>query len=691
MTTSFSSDPLTRNEGSRGVGGSAQNLYGTARALSADDAQPKDRQESLLSRQQAATKTEESKPRAVVLTVVDDWGYSDVEYHDTTMHTPELMSLAASGIILEQFYTACTCTPSRAMLMTGRYNIRNGMQDSVVHATEPRGVPLDERFLAQKLREAGYATAGVGKWHLGMVRTAYLPERRGFDRWYGIYTGGGSHTAHLSVSQPFAVRGNFSSGEAKVWQGYNLWENLEPSADSHGSTHSTELYTRKAVEYITEFAHTPNVDWFLYLSYQAVHDPIVVGDERYVRETSCANATQVGDPGVAVDARPTLCGMVAEVDDGLKSVRLAIGDDWDRTIMIVLSDNGGVKSHGSSNWPLRGEKGTYYEGGVRVPAFLTGGYVAAALARAGTKPYVSTTLAHVVDIHATLLDVAAYKGSELDKSLDGVSLWPHLIAAAVDGPPPPRSEILINLNSDLFGGSGALRSGSFKLMVNPEAKEAAIYSKVRNALSTYSATVTADAFDKIVAEVHSQVLGQPRFYLFDLENNPTERDDGKCDNPANCFNLYDNPDYRDVVDRLQDAWRRYQSEAAPSSFAWEDDGPLADPSLFVGFWGPWRDNDNVPLASYLGTTAIALNQDKAATYLQQPNTSAVSDTKPDTLVHIARQYSLVDTFTALQDNAQSAPSAVHTLIFGVALLSFCVGAFVWAKFFRPASPWRTIP
>ena len=325
----------------------------------------------------SSTSADAPRPN-MLLTVVDDWGSGDVSYNDAALHTPELQRMSEHGFVLDNFYAAPTCTPSRAMLMTGRYNIRNGMQDSVIHSTEPRGVPLDERFLSQKLSDAGYRTAAIGKWHLGMHRDAYTPLKRGFDLFYGILTGGGSHTGHFSVSQPFTVRGQ---SETTIWQGYNLWENGQVSPDNYGTTHSTHLYTAKAKEYIEAFesedfsldaffavpevvdakkgdakkgddkkgddkkdakkddakkggahrrlAASGKAPWFVYLSYQAVHDPVTVGDDRYVSETACANVTKASpasrhDTAISTTNRPTLCGMIAEIDDGLKTLRLSL-------------------------------------------------------------------------------------------------------------------------------------------------------------------------------------------------------------------------------------------------------------------------------------------------------------------------------------------------------------------------------
>ena len=167
--------------------------------------------------------------------------------------------------------------------------------------------------------ERGLPHGDGRKWHLGFHEAAYTPLKRGFEKWYGIFPGGGSHTGHFSVSQPFRAQG----GTDVTWQGFNPWDNDAPSMDNKSPTHTTHLYTAKAKEYIETFEaaapayaapprKTPRKlssrdPWFLYLSYQAVHDPVEVGDAKYVTDTNCK----------ALEApRAELCGMVAEVDDG---------------------------------------------------------------------------------------------------------------------------------------------------------------------------------------------------------------------------------------------------------------------------------------------------------------------------------------------------------------------------------------
>jgi arylsulfatase I/J len=134
----------------------------------------------------------------ILILMVDDLGYGDVSFSagvgsspdiDTANATPNLAALAAEGVVLTSFYAQPSCTPSRASFLTGKYTTSIGLQDSVIHATEPRGLSLDEDILPQRLAAAGYRTMGVGKYHIGFHQPQYLPTQRGFEEYFGILTG----------------------------------------------------------------------------------------------------------------------------------------------------------------------------------------------------------------------------------------------------------------------------------------------------------------------------------------------------------------------------------------------------------------------------------------------------------------------------------------------------------------------
>src|SRR5688572_15428148 len=133
----------------------------------------------------------------VLFIIADDMGYADVSYHGSDIKTPAIDSIAAAGAKLEQFYVQPVCSPTRAALMTGRYPMRYGLQVGVVRPWAQYGLSLEERMLPAALKEAGYETAIVGKWHLGHFQPEYLPTRRGFDHQYGHYNGAIDYFTHI--------------------------------------------------------------------------------------------------------------------------------------------------------------------------------------------------------------------------------------------------------------------------------------------------------------------------------------------------------------------------------------------------------------------------------------------------------------------------------------------------------------
>ena len=229
----------------------------------------------------------------IVLAIVDDLGWSDVGFQgsgDFGGATPQLDALAAEGVTFESLYGAAECTPSRAMLLTGRHAVSLGLQDSVIHGTEPRGLRLDAATLPARLKGLGYGTSAIGKWHLGFHAPQYLPRRRGFDAFFGILTGGGDHFAH-TTTESFSVRGNRTRSASHSVTGRNLWEDDGPVAEDafalYDDVHTTELYTKKALEAVDAKLGKTKAPHFLYLAYQAVHGPVQAEAETYAPGSVC--------------------------------------------------------------------------------------------------------------------------------------------------------------------------------------------------------------------------------------------------------------------------------------------------------------------------------------------------------------------------------------------------------------------
>jgi arylsulfatase A-like enzyme len=355
----------------------------------------------------------------IVFILADDLGYADVGFHGGEIKTPHLDQLAARGAKLESFYGMPVCTPSRSALMTGRYPIRYGRQYNVLRPNSKVGLSLQEKLLPQLLRDAGYTTTQIGKWHLGDFDAAYWPTRRGFDHSYGVRLDQHRQHQHLITSE-----------EA-------LQRDEQPVKDT-GSL--TDLLTREAVRSIEQRDKTKPL--FLYLAYHSPHTPLECPPE-YAKPYA-----HLGPQ------RSLYAGMIAEMDEGIGRV-VAVVDKAglrDNTLFIFASDNGGLTSKvaAASNAPLRGGKGSLYEGGMRVAAFVTwDGHIPAA-------SVVNQPL-HMVDWLPTLAKLAGVS-TDTTQPLDGRDIWPML----AEGKASPHDLLLLNT----VGREGAVRAGDWKLVRN---------------------------------------------------------------------------------------------------------------------------------------------------------------------------------------------------------------------------------
>ena len=357
-------------------------------------------------------------PPHIVLLLADDMGWGDVGFHGGTIPTPNLDRLARGGVRLEQFYVQPVCTPTRGALMTGRYPMRLGLQLGVVRPWATHGLPLDERTLPEALREAGYATAICGKWHLGHASPGQLPTRRGFDTQYGHYNGALDYFTHIR-------------------DGGHDWH--EDDAANFDEGYTTDLIAEAAIERIA--AHDPAKPLFLYVPFNAPHTPLQAPESWIQKFSTIENKRH-----------RIYAAMVACMDDAVGRILAALdehGFDREQTLVFFGSDNGAISSIGS-NGPFRGQKGRLYEGGIRVPAVISW----PGRLKPGTS--VGAPL-HIVDLYPTLLRLAGVS-LEQSKPLDGRDAWP----AIAEGKPGPHEVILHNVTP----WSGALRMGRWKLLQN---------------------------------------------------------------------------------------------------------------------------------------------------------------------------------------------------------------------------------
>ncbi|HUR54390.1 MAG TPA: arylsulfatase [Gemmataceae bacterium] len=364
-----------------------------------------------------ATVRAESRPN-VVFILADDLGRHDCGFMGgAQIKTPHLDKLAAAGTKLDAFYVQPVCSPTRAALMTGRYPMRHGLQVGVVRPWAQYGLPLEERTLAQALKESGYSTAIVGKWHLGHFAPEYLPTRRGFDRQYGHYNGALDYFTHVRD-------GGFD------------WHRDDKVCRDEG--YSTHLLAKEAASIIRD--HDAARPLFLYVPFNAVHAPHQAPEE-YLKQY----------PNLTGE-RKKYAAMLSAMDDAVGQIVAEVERRGMRknTLFVFSSDNGGPQPGTvTDNGKFRAGKGTLYEGGVRVAAFATwDGRI---------KPGTTTTEPiHMVDWYSTLLKLCGAK-AEQKQPVDGIDIGPVLF----DGKPVPPRTILLNTTPN----NGAVRSGDWKLIV----------------------------------------------------------------------------------------------------------------------------------------------------------------------------------------------------------------------------------
>ncbi|MBN9062125.1 MAG: sulfatase [Rhizobiales bacterium 65-9] len=375
----------------------------------------------------ASGQTPASRPNIVYI-VADDLGWKDVGFHGSDIKTPNIDKLAQGGARLEQFYAQPMCTPTRAALLTGRYPFRYGLQTMVIPTPSKYGLPTDERLLPQALKEAGYRTVMVGKWHLGHSDRKYWPMQRGFDYHYGSMVGEVDYFTH-------------QADHVKDW-----FRNNRP-LDETG--YVTKLWGADAVAQINK--HDPATPLFLYLAFTAPHAPYQAPQEYLDKYKDIADPT-----------RRAYAAMVTAMDDEIGKVVAALDNKKmrDNTLIVFMSDNGGNRTAMLSgdvdvsnlklpadNGPYRGGKGMLYEGGTRV----------AALANwpGRIQPGERKEVMHVVDMFPTLAKLAGATAVK-SKPLDGLDVW----ASISEDKPSPRKEVVYNIEPF----RGGVREGDWKLI-----------------------------------------------------------------------------------------------------------------------------------------------------------------------------------------------------------------------------------
>ena len=367
----------------------------------------------------------------ILFLIADDLGWADVGWRGSELDTPHLDALAREGLILDQHYVTPMCSSTRACLLSGRYSTRFGLDS----ATNDLVFPIGMTTLASALRTLGYDTGLTGKWHLGS-KPHWGPQKFGFNRSYGSFAGGVDQYLHLYKGGPYQ----------------RTWHRNHQYVEEKG--HATDLIGREAIRWI-EGAGQRGKPWFIQVAFTAVHVPIQE-PEKWVAPY---------EGRIENESRRRYAGCATHMDHTIGEIVAALKEtgQQEEALIIFTSDNGGSGPWNPSgkypgkydpcpvlglSKPLRGRKGTVYEGGIRVPAFvhwpghLPGG----------------ATLAHpvhMVDWMPTLLRLTGFT-TEGDLPFDGMNVWPLLTAK--ETAPKPRTLYFKR------GNSSALRHGNWKLV-----------------------------------------------------------------------------------------------------------------------------------------------------------------------------------------------------------------------------------
>ena len=371
------------------------------------------------------------RPPNIVIITADDLGYGDLgSYGHPTIRTPHIDRMAREGQRWTSFYAqAPVCSPSRAALLTGRVHLRSGMFGRRVGVFFPdsrAGLPAAEITLAEALRDQGYATGIVGKWHLGHL-PEYLPGRHGFDYWFGMPY---SNDMDWQDAQGIARREALYDPRSEYWR-VPLFRNEEEIERPADQRTLTRRYAEEAVAFVERHREEP---FFLYLPHTMPHVPLFRSAAFEGHSTA----------GVYGDVIEEIDWAVGEVLDALERLDLA-----SHTLVVFTSDNGPwtlFRTHGGSAGPLRHGKGTTFEGGMRVPGiFWWPGAIA---------PGVTQEIGSAMDLFTTAI---ALSGGTVpaDRPIDGVDLSPVLFG----GDPGPRAVMAYYRMGELF----AFRQGPHKV------------------------------------------------------------------------------------------------------------------------------------------------------------------------------------------------------------------------------------
>lgn len=360
-----------------------------------------------------------------MIIMADDLGYGDIScYGNSTTQTPNLDLLATKGVKFTDFHSnGAVCSPTRAALMTGKYQQRTGVS-GVITAKNHRevGLNLSEITIAEELKKYGYNTGMFGKWHLGYPKE-YNPTLQGFDEFTGFVSGNIDYHGHID-----------QEGYLDWWKGTEI---------DNEDGYSTDLITEYGVKYINKNdPEKTGRPFFLYLAHEAPHYPYQRRIDKIIREVGKARTKRASQDSISSIYKE----MVEVMDEGVGKVIQSLKEtgQYENTIILFLSDNGGNQF--GNNGSLRGYKASVYEGGTRVPAIFS-------YPDRIKKGRINKQTILTMDVLPTLLDFIGQKPSATD--LDGISIKDNLLHQTN----LPKRDVFF-----AFGNKSFIRSGDWKLI-----------------------------------------------------------------------------------------------------------------------------------------------------------------------------------------------------------------------------------
>ncbi|CAH1403410.1 unnamed protein product [Nezara viridula] len=506
----------------------------------------------------------------IVFIVADDMGRHDTGFNGGDVRTPNMDALAAQGVIISRHYTLPSCTPSRAALMTGRYPIRSGIQSKPLPAGVPLSLPLTEKIFPQ----LGYEAHLLGKWHLGYETPSHLPTRRGFDSFFGYLNG---YVSYYDATHS-------QSGV----NGRDMRRNEEGAALEVYGKYLTKVLSDEAVSVIEK--HPGRGGLLLFLMHAAPH----TGNLAYPREAP---------PGLATNAtdREQLRETVRHLDNSVGDVVAALNKKGvlNNTIIVFFSDNGASTldelyhyDNFGSNWPLRGEKMSNRDGGVRTPSFIWSPMLR-------EQARVSQELFHITDWLPTLYTAAGGKLSDISGSvtIDGVDQWGFLTTSAA----PPRTEILVDIN-DVYGSESYIIDNWKLIKDSPPNQPIAFASKY------YGDSGDDFTYNELEVDIRRAVNQLPQTKVSYAEVRKRSALKRRCDtteealkvdchskyclydileDPSECKDLASS--HPDIVKLLSGRLKDYRKVMVPTAnFSYD---PRADPKNWDDYWSPWMEDE----------------------------------------------------------------------------------------------------